>query len=212
MIPFIYFLRIVFQTREVVRKPSILSMKKFKHSWDHLQLQKNHGYSCHDLTHPKNAALSKGFSTTGLPLSMVDSTFKKTRWWFQIFFIFTPTWGRFPIWLRFFKWVETTNRKISDSKKLFFFSLGEEDRNDRSRGACFFLRKARWWENGRISGWWENPPFFGPSKSASYFWEGNTKGVADCSEVFFLRKKHIPSTLDFDFEMNGWAKKISLFS
>ena len=22
---------------------------------------------------------------------------KKTRWWFQIFFIFTPTWGRFPI-------------------------------------------------------------------------------------------------------------------
>ena len=22
-----------------------------------------------------------------------------TRWWFQIFFIFTPIWGRFPIWL-----------------------------------------------------------------------------------------------------------------
>ena len=22
---------------------------------------------------------------------------KKTRWWFQIFFIFTPTWGRFPV-------------------------------------------------------------------------------------------------------------------
>jgi len=20
----------------------------------------------------------------------------KTRWWFEIFFIFTPTWGRFP--------------------------------------------------------------------------------------------------------------------
>ena len=25
-------------------------------------------------------------------------------------FIFTPTWGRFPIWLIFFKWVETTNQ------------------------------------------------------------------------------------------------------
>ena len=25
-----------------------------------------------------------------------------TRWWFQIFFIFTPTWGRFPFWLIFF--------------------------------------------------------------------------------------------------------------
>ena len=33
----------------------------------------------------------------------------KTRWWFQIFFIFTPTWGNDPIWLIFFKGVETTN-------------------------------------------------------------------------------------------------------
>ena len=30
-------------------------------------------------------------------------------WWFQIFFIFIPTWGRFPFWLILFKWVETTN-------------------------------------------------------------------------------------------------------
>ena len=34
-------------------------------------------------------------------------------WWFQIFFIFTPIWGRFPIWLIFFKWVETTNHMSS---------------------------------------------------------------------------------------------------
>ena len=33
-----------------------------------------------------------------------------TGWWFQIFFIFTPTWGRFPFWLIFFKGVETTNQ------------------------------------------------------------------------------------------------------
>ena len=32
-----------------------------------------------------------------------------TSWWFQILFIFTPTWGNDPIWLIFFKWVETTN-------------------------------------------------------------------------------------------------------
>ncbi len=32
-----------------------------------------------------------------------------TRWWFQIFFMFTPIWGRFPFWLIFFKGVETTN-------------------------------------------------------------------------------------------------------
>ncbi len=28
-----------------------------------------------------------------------------TGWWFQIFFIFTPTWWRFPYWLIFFKWL-----------------------------------------------------------------------------------------------------------
>ena len=33
-----------------------------------------------------------------------------TSWWFQIFSIFTPTWRRFPIWLIFFRWVETTNQ------------------------------------------------------------------------------------------------------
>ena len=38
-------------------------------------------------------------------------------WWFQISFIFTPTWGRFPFWLIFFRWVETTNQ-LSFSKGL----------------------------------------------------------------------------------------------
>ena len=32
---------------------------------------------------------------------------------FKYFFIFTPIWGRFPFWLIFFKWVETTNQKTS---------------------------------------------------------------------------------------------------
>ena len=27
----------------------------------------------------------------------------KTRWWFPIYFIFSPTWGRFPFWLIFFQ-------------------------------------------------------------------------------------------------------------
>ena len=38
------------------------------------------------------------------------SSKKVAGWWFWIFFlIFIPIWGRFPIWLTFFKWVETTN-------------------------------------------------------------------------------------------------------
>ena len=36
----------------------------------------------------------------------------KTGWWFQGLFIFTLTWGDDPIWLIFFKWVETTNQKM----------------------------------------------------------------------------------------------------
>ena len=35
-----------------------------------------------------------------------------TRWWFQICFIFTPTWGNDPIWLICFKGVETTNQTM----------------------------------------------------------------------------------------------------
>jgi len=34
----------------------------------------------------------------------------RTRWWFQFFFIFTPTRGNDPNWLIFFRWVETTNQ------------------------------------------------------------------------------------------------------
>ena len=37
-------------------------------------------------------------------------------WWFQIFFIFTPIWERFPIWPIFFKWVGST------TNQLFYFS------------------------------------------------------------------------------------------
>ena len=35
-----------------------------------------------------------------------------TRWWFQIFFIFIPSWGRFPFWLIFFKWVGSTTNQL----------------------------------------------------------------------------------------------------
>ena len=44
----------------------------------------------------------------------------QSRWWFQIVFIFTPTWGNDPFWLIFFKGVETTNQQ------------------------CFFYIKSKW--------------------------------------------------------------------
>ena len=33
-----------------------------------------------------------------------------SRWWLQIFFMFTPIWARFRFWLIFFRWVENTNQ------------------------------------------------------------------------------------------------------
>ena len=38
----------------------------------------------------------------------VNFSWKRPRWWFHFFF--TPIRGRFPIWLIFFRWVETTNQ------------------------------------------------------------------------------------------------------
>ena len=45
---------------------------------------------------------------------------KASGWWFQIFVIFIPTWGNDPIWLIFFKWVETTNQASIGVRGVFF--------------------------------------------------------------------------------------------
>ena len=36
-------------------------------------------------------------------LNLVKKESVFTRWWFQTFFIFTPSWGRFPIWPHIFQ-------------------------------------------------------------------------------------------------------------
>ena len=46
-----------------------------------------------------------GHTVASLPCSFQTNGDKLS----QILFISTPTWGRFPFWLIFFKWVETTN-------------------------------------------------------------------------------------------------------
>ena len=40
-----------------------------------------------------------------------------SNWWFQIFFIFNPTWGDDPIWLIFFRWVGSTTTQFSFPSK-----------------------------------------------------------------------------------------------
>ena len=56
----------------------------------------------------QNGALLKGSRWKELERWLKPS--KHPRWWFQIFFLFTSTWGKNPIWLIFFRWVETTNQ------------------------------------------------------------------------------------------------------
>ena len=46
-----------------------------------------------------------------------------TGWWqLNYFFVCTPLWGRFPFWLIFFRWVETTNQRMSQKPWLLFLS------------------------------------------------------------------------------------------
>ena len=63
---------------------------------------------------------------TGQKNGSVVTCQSMTRWWFKIFFIFTPIWGRFPFWLIFFEGVETTNQMIvtDQSKKQTLYPKG----------------------------------------------------------------------------------------
>ena len=58
---------------------------------------------------------SQGINLWGSHISEVEgicNTIRYTRWWFQLFFISTPIWWRFPFWLMFFEWVGSTTNQI----------------------------------------------------------------------------------------------------
>ena len=86
------------------------------------------------------------------------------RWWFQIFFSFTPNWGRFPIWLLFFGWVETTNQLAS---WVVFFSTEMLNLDTADCGMCHW--------------WWSMPRFF---------W-GNLTNCFDASSLRVLISHHL---------------------
>ena len=91
------------------------------------------------------------------------------RWWFQTFFLLTPTWGSGPIWLIFFKWVETTNYWFMASQKWQFSQTCPLDgawehechlQNEISTGIHdeFLVRQTtRWW-------WFQWCCFYTPPK------------------------------------------------
>ena len=74
-----------------------------------------------------------------------------TRLWFQIFFIFTPNWGRFPLWLIFFRWVETTNQ--------IMFPPSMSQLQNTSSG--FGSENLSTWSSFKsLEGWWVSVCFF----------------------------------------------------
>ena len=58
-----------------------------------------------------------------------------SRRWFQIFFIFIPTWGNDPIWLIFFKRVETTNQLLWMYAKNFLKRMISSTKIQRNKNA-----------------------------------------------------------------------------
>ena len=61
--------------------------------------------------------INNGISTTYQPINWCRPDFSHqqyARWWFQIFFIYTPPWGNDPIWRSiFFKWVVQPPTRMS---------------------------------------------------------------------------------------------------
>ncbi len=93
-------------------------------------------------------------------------------WWFQIFFIFTPTWGNDPIWLIFFRWVENTTYIV------FFSSHTETHLGWRIVGSYFLL-----WSAAERGGgvWW------------SWVWKGELVAIT------FADMIHLRNQKDNDF-------------
>ena len=80
------------------------------------------------------------------PISPIESlpSIPRTRWWFQLFFIFTPIWGRFPIWRSYFsdglkpptrecKWAIFCNPPPLDGKKTISQMLWSKNTSKRFR-------------------------------------------------------------------------------
>ena len=97
---------------------------------------------------------SRGQTKKDFPHNLLPSP----RWWFQIFVIFTPTWGRFPIWRAYFSngLKPPTSRVLPPSVSLnkagFFFGTQRKIRGGKRRGLDFFFFSQG--RGGRWVFWW----------------------------------------------------------
>ena len=74
---------------------------------------------CWQLTCPQRI---RCYSGTHVSLAQAEDCCENQCYWVVVSFFFsTPIWGRFPFWLIFFRWVETTNQ-VSSGSMLSLFS------------------------------------------------------------------------------------------
>ena len=104
-----------------------------------------------------------------------------TRWWFQTFLIYTPTWGDDPFWLIFFNWVETTNWS-----RAMVFSAGWP-RNGRWKVS---FHHQIWWGIMFFLGWWKNTGFFPNKNTFLCNMEDILFLLLGCVSLFVPRKFH----------------------
>ena len=95
---------------------------------------------------------------------------RKSRWWFQIFLIFNPIWGRFPFWLIFFRWLETTFNQIFPKP---FLDDCDAKLASESSPKDWLLR---------------SQAIFHPYESKVLWSRGNHRKVAGCWTIFLLSR------------------------
>ena len=74
-----------------------------------------------------------------LPVIIINGVkltpYKDAGWWFQIFFIFTPIWGRFPIWRAYF-----SNGLVQPPTRMVFIIQKKPTSQHLPKGAVWTLR------------------------------------------------------------------------
>ena len=110
-------------------------------------------------------------------------------WWYQTFFSFTPTWGRFPFWLIFFRRVGSTTNQSSVFLEPGFHPVDFLDRVVDVRRlirseACVEIQVLGW----PVVGLWSDPNYdaFGePGKNLGRSW-GDPSGLLGVVKVVYF--------------------------
>ena len=125
-----------------------------------------------------------------------------TRWWFQIFFIFTPTWERFPIWRAYFSngWLKPPTKINFQPSMKSWMNRHWKDGSPWGGWSHFATGSGNLPLLGRLFGWWSGPlpllrkKVYGVVDSAK-----TSMAIAGKSTKMFNRNTHLHSWHFFSF-------------